>query len=126
MTKLVLVGEAVADVEEKPSFDAFWLIYPKRVAKLDAQKAWARLTGSEQLAAVVGLVAWRQVWLERGEMQYVPHAATWLNGHRWEDELPEQWVKKHHASHVQAAIPESGERSAMPQHVRDLIAKLRK
>ena len=112
--RLQIVGETVADLDEKPNFSAFWLLYPKKVAKFDAEKAWKKLGADEQLAAIVGLVPWRRVWMQRGELQFVPHAATWLNGHRWEDELPEQWVTTTPAAHAPAAVPVSGERSAMP------------
>lgn len=123
MTQLHLVGEAVVDTDEQLTFDALWLLYPKKVARLDAKKAWDRLNVADRLAAVIGLVAWRQVWL-RGEMQFAPHCATWLNGHRWEDELPEVWGANH-ASHAPAAVPVNGERAAMPDHVKALIAKLK-
>ena len=124
-TSLRVVGHAVGDAEEQPSFDAFWLIYPKRVAKFEASTAWARLSASDQLAAIIGLVAWRQVWMRRGDLQFVPHAATWLNNHRWEDELPDQWVATGHASHAAAALPAKGERAVMPENVKALLAKLR-
>jgi hypothetical protein len=125
--QLQIVGTAVVDVDEKPTFEALWLLYPKKVARFDAHKAWNRLSESDRLSAIVGLVAWRQVWVRRGEMQFVPHCATWLNGHRWEDELPEQWTQgAAHASHATAVIPESGARTEMPAHVRAALAKLRK
>ena len=122
--QLKLVGEAVVDTDEKPTFPAFWLLYPKKVAKFDAEKAWKKLTEQDKLAAIIGLTAWRRVWIQRGDLQFTPHAATWLNGHRWEDELPEQWEQSAPASHATAQLPETGERTAMPEHVRALIAKL--
>ena len=125
--RLQIVGETVADLDEKPNFGAFWLLYPKKVAKFDAEKAWKKLSEADQLAAIVGLVPWRRVWMQRGELQYVPHAATWLNGHRWEDELPEQWAQgAAHASHAPAVLPETGRSTEMPAHVRAALAKLRK
>lgn len=124
MTQLHLVGEAVVDVGEQPTFEALWLLYPKKVAKFDAKKAWNRLNPTDRLAAIIGLVDWRQIWLGRGELQFTPHCATWLNGHRWEDELPENWGASH-ASHVAAQIPETGARTVMPDHVKSLIAKLK-
>jgi len=125
MTNLRVIGTAVIDEDEQPTFAAFWLLYPKRVAKFEAERKWRQLTPSDQLAAIIGLVAWRQVWLQRGEMQYVPYASTWLHQHRWEDELPEQWSSTGHASHAPAKMPESGERTRMPEGVKALIAKLK-
>lgn len=128
MTTLrVVAGDGVVDEDERPSFDAFWLLYPKKVAKFDAGKAWRRLSNGDQLDAIIGVVGWRKVWMQRGELQFTPNAATWLNGHRWEDELPDQWVTTAgHASHLEAKLPEQAQRSVMPQSVKDALSKLRK
>jgi len=126
MTNLRVVGTTVVDDDEQPSFAAFWLLWPKRVARFEAERQWKRLSVADQVEAIVGLVAWRQVWLRRGELQYVPHASTWLHQQRWTDELPDQWASTTtHAAHAPAALPESGERTGMPAHVKALIAKLR-
>lgn len=111
--------------ENAATFDDFWTLYPKRMAKRDAEKAWARISTADRMDALVALVKWRRVWLARGEMQYVPHPATWLNGARWEDELPVDAAPAH-ASHVAAVPTEQKERGEMPQEVRDLLAKLRR
>lgn len=117
---------AIENTSDAATFEDFWLMYPKRVARRDAEKAWARVSPEERVAALVALVKWRRVWLARGEIQYVPHAATWLNGARWDDELPEQaQMGPQHASHVAATMPEQAERGAMPQEVRDLLTKLK-
>lgn len=117
---------AIENTSDAATFDDFWLMYPKRMARRDAEKAWARVSPEERVAALVALVKWRRVWLARGEIQYVPHAATWLNGARWDDELPEQaQMGPQHASHVAATMPEQAERGAMPQEVRDLLTKLK-
>jgi DNA replication protein DnaC len=113
--------EKEEEAGEKIDFDDFWLLYPRRVAKKDARKAWDRLTPSNQLAALVAIASWRSIYLAR-EPDRIPHAATWLNGERWEDELPQSM----HASHVPAEVPAAGPKSAMPESVRALIARLRK
>lgn len=66
-------------------FDSFWRVYPRRTAKADARKAWARavakaspevvLEGARRYAADPNLPT----------AEYVPHPATWLNGERWAD-----------------------------------------
>lgn len=106
------------------SFDDFWTLYPKRVAKRDAEKSWARIAAEDRLAAVVALAKWRRVWLARGEMQFVPHASTWLNGARWEDELPVDASPRPAAQKL--AEFSTATRGEMPQEVRELIAKLKK
>jgi hypothetical protein len=116
---------------EQPTFDDFWLLYPKRMARLEAVKAWSRMTSVQHVAAITGLVGWRKVWMDRGELQFVPNAATWLRGERWEDELPMPQgmqagdLSPLHLSHVAANLPDRGERVSMPEHVRALLAKLR-
>lgn len=62
-------------------------MYPKRVAKHAAKKAWSRLSEADQLAAVNALPLHCLEWQRRGDLTFTPHAATWLNGRRWEDEL---------------------------------------
>lgn len=69
----------------------FWPAYPRKVAKPKALKAWRKLAPDlDTISAIVTALDWqcRQPrWLEdRGE--YIPHAATWLNDRRWEDEQP--------------------------------------
>lgn len=110
---------------DEATFDDFWLLYPKRAAKKDAMKAWGRLTPDQKIACLVGLVVWRRVWLQRDEMDFVPHGATWINGERWEDEPPAEFVKTAHASHKPAEVPDTP-RGEMPAHVRELLAKMRK
>jgi DNA replication protein DnaC len=109
------------------TFENFWLLYPRKVAKLDARKAWLRLKPAQAAECLTSLVGWRKVWMARGELEFVPHAATWLNGERWEDELPAtQTMSPSSASHVMAQMPSQTERTAMPDHVRALLASLRK
>ena len=70
-----------------PCFEDFWVLYPRHVAKLAARKAWARTRPADHVAILEALVSWRPVWKDK-DPEYLPHAATWLNGERWEDELP--------------------------------------
>lgn len=72
-------------------FPRFWALYPRKQDKAKAQKAWAKLKVSDDLFAVItrGLAA--QVvsadWIKEGG-KYIPMPTTWLNGQRWEDEVP--------------------------------------
>ena len=73
------------------TFDFFWKEYPKKVAKQDAVKAWKKLKPDDDLVVKVleGLSRWKESdeW-KRNNGQYIPHPATWINGKRWEDEVP--------------------------------------
>ena len=73
-------------------FERFWKVYPRHTAKQTARQAWNRLkltADDPRLDAMRhGLAVAKQShdWVkEKG--QFVPHAATWLNGKRWDDEL---------------------------------------
>lgn len=107
------------------SFDDLWILMVRKEARKDAMKAWAQMPEGERFKAVVAAASWRRVWLMRGDTRYIPLPASWLRGERYEDELPAEFVQAAHASHVAAVVPDKGERSEMPDHVRALIAKLR-
>jgi len=69
-------------------FDAFWAVYPRKVGKGDAKKAFAKVKAPVSvLIAAVNTQKQSQQWL-RNNGQYIPNPATWLNQGRWEDELP--------------------------------------
>ena len=74
-------------------FDEFWSIYPKKVKKQDAMRAWNRIDPSEDLAKTILTDVSNRVksseWT-RENGKYIPHPTTYLNGRRWEDEQTEQ------------------------------------
>ena len=77
------------------SFDDFWILYPKKESKKDAQRAFEKLSEKDQEAAIAIVPVHNSYWRKKyGEPNkekfpttYVPHPATWLNGRRWEDIL---------------------------------------
>jgi hypothetical protein len=70
------------------AFVRFWYLYPKRLAKFDALRAWSRLSAADREAALAALPAHVAHWQLSGtERRFVPHPATWLRQRRWEDEL---------------------------------------
>lgn len=91
--------------ESVPTFDAFWAIWPKREAKKDAVRAWAKLRPDQQAAAIKALPAHVQRWRSEGRARnHIPHPATWLNGERWEDELGEIFPQQPRAQPPRAAV----------------------
>jgi hypothetical protein len=72
-------------VADAPGFDEFWDKYPRKTAKKQARKAWVKLCPNaalaERIIADVGSGRW--AGYEKGA---IPHAATYLNNERWEDE----------------------------------------
>lgn len=121
-----VVQLAAPDVEsETILFTDFWTLYPKRIARKDAERAWQKIDAAEYPAILLALVAWRRVWRARDNDQFIPHPATWLNGERWTDELPAEYARTN-ASHVPAKLPSNEDRrSAMPDAVKALLAKIR-
>jgi len=70
------------------NFDAFWQLYPRRVAKMDAQRAWARLDAQERAEVLRRLPLFVDSWrITRSSKQFILHPASFLNGRRWEDEI---------------------------------------
>lgn len=84
-------GELSTRVErerEDAGFSRFWADYPRKTAKADARKAfakaWRKLPDFQELDTLCGgLERAKAAWTDA---QFIPHAATWLNGERWQDE----------------------------------------
>lgn len=77
---------------EKPAdgFTEWWPHYPKKVKKLDAEKAYraALKRGVTPNELLDGLQRQKAAWKAKGtEPQYIPYPATWLRAGSWEDEL---------------------------------------
>lgn len=73
-----------------PLFEKFWSAYPRKVSKKEALKAFMRLEidGSlfDRILSSLKQQCAAPAW-QRDGGKYIPHAATWLNGERWNDEL---------------------------------------
>jgi len=63
-------------------FDQFWTLYPRKTSKQSASKAFAKLKDEDQQAAINNI---SRLYAET-PVQFVPHAATYLNQGRWEDQ----------------------------------------
>ena len=72
--------------EYPEDFVAFWSAYPLKVGKFKALKAWnSHKPPLDQCLKTIE--AWMAHWKQQGRA-YTPHAASWLNAGRWEDEAP--------------------------------------
>lgn len=112
----------VENSETEP-FDDFWTLYPRHIAKKAARKAWDRIPDTLHIRIFTSVAIWRSVWLDK-DPEFLPYPASWLNGERWEDELPLEFRRRVVAP-VPARPSEQSERTEMPEHVRLLLAKLR-
>jgi hypothetical protein len=67
----------------------------KHEAKQNAQKAFDKINPDVDLLNVIcaAVERWKksEQWTHDGG-QFIPHPATWLNQHRWEDEIPKPAV----------------------------------
>lgn len=74
--------------DEDPDFATFWQAYPRKTAKTNAAKAW-RATAQHRppLNGLLGALEKHKLSHQWQEPRFIPHPATWLNGHRWADEL---------------------------------------
>lgn len=70
-----------AATADPPGFEEFWSAYPKKVAKADARKAWRQIK-RPAIDVILGDLRTRE-W---PESRFIPNPATYLRGHRWEDE----------------------------------------
>jgi len=69
-------------------FNLFWAQYPKKVGKLTARRSWEKLSQENQQKALEAIVEHRKYWVAKGtDWEFIPHASTWLNQERFEDEL---------------------------------------
>jgi hypothetical protein len=86
-----------------PGFDAWYEAYPRRTARANAAKAFPKALqqirllrscdASEALAYLMERTAlYATSDIGRGDKQYVPHPATWLNGGCYDDD-PAAWQR---------------------------------
>ena len=69
-------------------FDEFWSLYPRKIAKANARKAWQKLSAEQQLLAAKAINTHCEYWkAKETELEFIPHASSWLNGERYEDEI---------------------------------------
>ena len=77
-------------------FEMFWEVYPKKVAKQAAVKAWQKLKPGDELTAIIVESVKQQTHSEQWSKdngRFIPYPATWLNGERWKDEAEQTEVK---------------------------------
>lgn len=87
------------------TFNEFWQLYPRKVAKVSAEKAWKKSRGDEIGDQIIaGLKRQLPHWTDP---KFIPHPASWLNAGRWDDQL--------HVEVRPSAPPPRAQREAWPQ-----------
>jgi hypothetical protein len=78
--------KSLSPMVPSPDFETFWHNYPRKVGKQAALQAWKR--HKPILDQCLAALTWQREsedWQKDGG-NFVPHPATWINQHRWEDE----------------------------------------
>ena len=84
---------AGAEIWDKPAWDRFWAVYPRKVDKAKALRAWNKLKADRKLMQIMSAALKTQRASEewrRDNGRAIPYPSTWLNNRRWEDEVPAQ------------------------------------
>jgi len=93
-------GSVLSDPSEDPSrgaagskfkypddFEEFWRIYPNGNGKREALRAWKKLTSIEKATAAADVPRRLTANWAGKETDDLPHASTYLNQKRWEDDI---------------------------------------
>jgi len=87
------------------TFDQFWKLYPRKIAKKHASQMWKRLTKAQQDKALGTIGNHIQQWAkELRADDKIPHAGTWLNGWRFDDDLVPAKLPTYSAKPVERPI----------------------
>lgn len=82
------IADAIYSLHPLTSFVEFWDRYPRRVAKKAALKIWMRMSDEQRRQAIAVIDDHTRMWIAEGRgTRTIPHATTWLNQERWEDEI---------------------------------------
>src|SRR5262249_9589572 len=83
---------------KEAAFEAFWEKWPRKQMKLRALGNWKRIPISEYIPLMAGLEKWLKS--DQWRRGVIPHAATWLNEKRWQDEDIAEFGKTNGAAPV--------------------------
>lgn len=67
---------------EHPAFELFWRDYPRKIGKGAARTAFQKAIKKADPEVILKTL---RGYTFPTDMQFIPHAATWLNQERWED-----------------------------------------
>ena len=85
-------GEIPPNSPPAGDFEKFWAVYPKKVGKQAARKAFERIKGVpvETMIRAVEYQRSTEQW-RKNNGEFIPHPTSWLNRGGWEDEIPQYW-----------------------------------
>ena len=86
--KIEIVDAKVEQSEAEAMFNEFWAVYPRKVNKVNAFKAFKKVCKDrKKLEILIEAVKQHRKSEQWKTISLIPHASTWLNGERWEDDL---------------------------------------
>lgn len=122
-SKKVSITRRSADSDFSAGFMEFWKLYPRKVAKPTAHRAWLKTGADDSKALKDSIIAdiRRRVngeWNDK-DVQYIPHPSTYLNQRRWEDEPPKPEPEKPRHLYSENLSPEELMRRQKEQAEKD-------
>jgi len=69
-------------------FDEFWSEYPKKVEKKKAMAVFNKINPDDDLFSTMIEAIKKQKQSDQWQRGFVPNPTTWLNGERWNDDIP--------------------------------------
>lgn len=117
------ISRKSADGDFSAGFMEFWKLYPRKVAKPTAHRAWLKTGADDSKALKDSIIAdiRRRVngeWNDK-DVQYIPHPSTYLNQRRWEDEPPKPEPEKPRHLYSENLSPEELMRRQKEQAEKD-------
>lgn len=84
------VKTSKVNINKDAAFHSFWEKYPRKIGKKAAWKAWGKVEWTQELQEriikALDVAISSEQW-SKDSGRYIPHAATWVNGERWEDDI---------------------------------------
>ena len=106
--------------------DIFWRLYPRKIAKGQFHKTWAKLEKKKILPEIEKLLKVLEIqkaeWeRNKTEHKYIPYPSTWLNYLPWEDEIekPDLKIK----SNYKQLYPDVKPQAPIPEADRKIVSK---
>lgn len=96
MRNVTLDKEEDRDIDKNNTFEHFWEVYPRKIAKKTAKISWLKsikMTKPDVIIAGLERSKLSSQWM-KDDGQFIPHPSTWLNQERWTDEGPRVITKK--------------------------------
>ena len=86
-TKITNIKKYKKDLES--DFERFWDVYPRRVAKGAAKRAFEKATKGKDVDSIIeGAKRYSAYVMNNGtEEKYQAHPSKWLNSEQWDDEI---------------------------------------